>query len=107
MMTIAGDLSLESFDLSTLPHPEDAITRKGATPLDSEEYDHYVVVSEVLKRVQERKSITRADVQQLEPLVGKGYPALDNLLDQYPVNSFTEVPSGTNLDVSTEGFIRT
>jgi len=75
-------------------------------PVHDQEYGNMVTVFDAYSTIVDRKYICRGDMERVKALTPL-YPALNDLVDQYPINSFTLEPSRVNYDVSMEGFTRT
>lgn len=85
---------------------KDAITTDVMNPVHEQEFNNMLSVFDTYKTIRDRRYICRADMHRVVALAPT-YPALDELVDRYPVNSFTLEPSRVNYDVSMEGFART
>lgn len=84
----------------------DAVTTDLLNPVYENGYNDMVTVFDTYKGIVDRKYICRGDMVRVNELSTQ-FPVLTELVEQYPINSFTLEPSTVNLDVSMEGFART
>lgn len=85
---------------------KDAVDTDLMSPVHEEPFNNMLTVFDTYSSIVDRRYVCRGDMERIKGLAPQ-YPALNELVEQYPVNSFTLEPSKVNYDVSLEGFART
>lgn len=101
-----ANLSVESAEIENDEGTSVAIIDETPNPVHSKEFDDMMLVFETYETIVKRKYVCRSDMENIKALTGT-YPVLGKLIDRYPINSFTQEPSRTNYEVSTESFVKT
>lgn len=101
-----ADLSVESAEIENDEGTSVAIIDETPNPVHAKEFDDMMLVFETYETIVKRKYVCRSDMENIKALTGT-YPVLGKLIDRYPINSFTQEPSRTNYEVSTESFVKT
>lgn len=98
--------SFESYmsGLDILENEIDVI-EPAVSPITPEEEDIYNDLTGVIVRIIETKRIGRFDIEVIAKYRER-FPAIDKLLRRYPVASFTEIPTTTNLTYSQESIAK-